>query len=413
MTAKLVGVVVGAVAVFALSAALTGGDPESPDQAAVEIFAPTPTPEPTPAPEPTAVPTPTAVPPARFTLSFTGDLLSHGPVIEQARRDGAETGLEFDYGPMLARVAPLVSAADIAVCHVETPISSDNTALSGYPVFNAPRELADGIAAAGFDTCSIASNHALDRGFTGITSTLDQLDRVGVAHTGTARSAEEQANPPIYEVGNVRVGHLSYTYGTNGIPVPADAPWSVNVTSIEGVLVQAAALREAGSDFTVLSIQWGNEYQQAPTPVQIEQATAFLESPDIDLIVGEHVHVAQPVDIINDKVVLYGIGNFLSNQSPQSCNSCPAASQDGMIFTVTVEETAPGVLETTHVSVTPTYVDRAFYEIVPVPQGLVDPDVDAGLADALRGAWERVNQAIFALDAPTTLVTVEPMPLTP
>jgi poly-gamma-glutamate synthesis protein (capsule biosynthesis protein) len=314
---------------------------------------------------------------------------------------------------MLAKVAPLVSAADIAVCHVETPISPDNTALSGYPIFNAPRELADGIAAAGFDTCSIASNHALDRGFTGITATLDELDRVGVAHTGTARSAEEQVNPPIYEVGNVRVGHLSYTYGTNGIPVPGDAPWSVNVTSIDGVLVQAAALRDAGSDFTVLSIQWGNEYQQAPSPVQIEQASAFLESPDIDLIVGEHVHVAQPVDIINDKVVLYGIGNFLSNQSPQSCNSCPAASQDGMIFTVTVEETAPGVFETTQVNVTPTYVDRSFYEIVPVPQGLADPDVAPGLADALRGSWERVNQAIFALDAPTSLVTVEPMPLTP
>ncbi len=387
--AKLVGLVVGAMVVFAVSAAFTGGDPESPDRAAVEILAPTPTPEPTPAPtpEPTAVPTPTPVPPARFTMSFTGDLLSHGPVIEQARRNGADVGLEFDYGPMLAQITPLVSIADIAVCHVETPISSDNTALSGYPVFNAPRELADGIATAGFDTCSIASNHALDRGFTGITATLDQLDRVGVAHTGTARSAEEQSNPPIYDLGNAKVGHLSYTYGTNGIPVPSDAPWSINVTSIEGVLVQAAALRDAGADYTVLNIQWGNEYQQAPSAVQIEQATAFLESPDIDLIIGEHVHVAQPVDVINGKVVLYGIGNFLSNQSPQSCNSCPAASQDGMIFTVTVEETSAGAFETTHVNVTPTYVDRGFFEIVPVPQGLADPDVEPGLADALRGSW--------------------------
>lgn len=407
---KLVAMAAAAVAIFVVVLLVTGSGGGPDPELEFAAVAPTPTATPAPTPAPTATPAPTPTPtPVQFTMSFSGDLLSHGPVIERARSNGATVGAEFDYTPMFEAVEPLVAAADLAVCHVETPISSDNTALSGYPVFNAPRELADAIASVGWDACSVASNHALDRGFAGVTATLDQLDRAGVAHSGTARTQAERDTPPIYDVAGVGVGHLSYTYGTNGIPVPADAPFSVNVTTVDAVLADAAAARAAGADFVVLSIQWGAEYRQAPTAVQLEQAEAFTASADIDLIIGAHAHVIQPVDVVNGKVVLYGLGNFVSNQSPQSCNSCPAASQDGMLFEVTVTETAPGALEVTGVHVIPTFVDRSTYQVVPVAQRLAQADTVVS-ADTLRASWERTHQAVYALGVDPALVTVEPLP---
>ena len=357
---------------------------------------------------PTVVPTPTEIPLRSITLSFTGELLSHGGIIEQARSNGTPDTSDYDYTPMFAAVAPLISVADLALCHQETPISSSNTALSGYPVFNAPREIADGIAAAGWDGCSVSSNHAIDKGFQGVTETLAELDRVGIGHTGTARSEEERANPPIYEIGGIAVGHMSWTYGTNGIPIPSSAPYSVNVTGVEAIKIEAAGLRARGAEWIVLSVQWGNEYQRSPSATQSDQARELLASPDIDLIIGAHVHVVQPAELIDGELVLYGLGNFLSNQSPQSCNSCPPGSQDGMIFTVTVEEALDGSLATTHAQVTPTFVDRSIYEIIPIAQRLADPD--AALAESLRASWARTNEAVYLLGIDPTLVGIDPIP---
>lgn len=366
-----------------------------------------PTAVPTATATPTVVPTPTEIPLRSISLAFTGELLSHGGVIDQARRNGTPETSDYDYTPMFAAVAPLLKQADLALCHQETPISSSNTALSGYPVFNAPREIADGIAAAGWDGCSVSSNHAIDKGFQGVTETLDELDRAGLGHTGTARTEEERANPPIYDIGGISVGHMSWTYGTNGIPVPSSAPFSVNVTGVEAIKVEAAALRARGAEWIVLSIQWGNEYQRSPSSTQSAQARELLASPDIDLIIGAHVHVVQPAEVIDGELVLYGLGNFLSNQSPQSCNSCPPGSQDGMIFTVTVEEALDGSLSVMHAQVTPTFVDRSTYEIIPVAQRLADPD--AALADTLRASWERTNEAVYLLDIDPTFLGIDPL----
>jgi len=392
---------------FAVLIALTSGD-EVDEVAELAVAAPTATPIPEPTPTPAPTPTPTPEPPRSVTLAFTGDLLSHGGVIEQARQNGTES-LVYDYRPMFALVAPILQEVDLAICHQETPLSADNTNLSGFPIFNAPGDLATAVAEAGWDGCSVASNHALDKGLTGVTETLDMLDRAGLAHSGTARSEVEATTPTIYDVGGVGIGQLSFTYGTNGIPIPADAPWSVNVTTVDAVLAQAAAARAAGADFVVLNIQWGNEYQQAPSADQTELASTFLASPDIDMIVGAHVHVIQPAEVIDGELVLYGLGNFLSNQSPQSCSSCPAGTQDGMIFEVTVDEVSPGVFAATAAHITPTFVDRSTYEVIPVAQALADPATPDSLIAALEASYERTVQAVRALDVSTELVTIEPL----
>src|SRR3954451_13589925 len=153
-----------------------------------------------------------AQPPARqVTLSFSGDILAHSPVNERAAVNGRSSGRTYDFRPMFARVKPLLSATDLAICHQETPLLPSDKGVSGYPVFNSPPEIADAVKDAGFDGCSTASNHAYDRGPAGVTSTLAQFDRVGVAHVGTARTASERAKPEVHTVRGVQIALLDYT----------------------------------------------------------------------------------------------------------------------------------------------------------------------------------------------------------
>lgn len=375
---RFVGGFVAVVAVvLGLQYLLVSGDREAAQLATQNIPTPAPTPTPTPAPTATPVPTPTPTPsptPSErtVTVAFSGEVLSHGPVIDQAAAHGAGD-VPYDYRPMFAEVAPLFESVDFAVCHVETPVSSDNVALSGYPIFNAPREMPAGLRASGYDACSTASNHSYDKGAAGVESTVAMLEEAGLLQTGMARTADERDTPALYTVGELTLGHLSYTYGLNGFSLPSDRPYLVNVTTVERVLADAQAAKEAGADLVVLSIQWGNEYQVDPSQTQVEQATAFLESEWIDVIIGAHVHVVQPLDVINDKVVFYGLGNFLSNQS---ANCCPAASQNGIIAYVEFTGSDDQGWAVSGISFTPTRVDRSDYTIVPLPQALASGDLD-------------------------------------
>jgi len=296
-----------------------------------------------------------------FTMAFSGDLLPHVSVVNVARDFGAASGWAYDFRPMFDQVRPLLSEADLAICHLETTLSVTDTDLSGYPRFRAPGELADAIAGAGYDGCSISSNHALDFGFDGVVTTLNQLDRVGVRHSGTARSHAEATTPTIYNVGGVRVGHLSFSYGFNGALVPPEAPWSANLIDPARILADAAATRQAGAQLVVVSLHWGAEYRSAPTSEQRALGQQLLASPDVDLIIGHHAHVVQPVQRIGDEFIVYGLGNFLSGQSA-------APRRDGVVVLVDVEIRS-GVPKVEAIRYQPTWVDRPNVIRVATPGG--------------------------------------------
>lgn len=318
---------------------------------------------------------------ATTTLAFSGEVLSHGPVIAQAAAYG-NGDLAHDYRPMFDEVRPLLEAADLAVCHLETPVSADNVRLSGYPIFNAPRDLPASLVAAGYDGCSTASNHSMDKGASGVRATLEVMRDTGLPQTGMARSQRQRDRPRLYRLGDLTVGHLSYTYGLNGFRLPSDQPYLVNVTTVDRVLADAEAAKAAGADIVALSIQWGNEYQVDPSTTQVSQARRFLRSDAIDVIVGAHVHVVQPLDVINGKYVFYGIGNFLSNQSA-AC--CPPASQNGIIAYLEVLGSADTGWIVDDVSFVPTRVDRSDYTIVPLPQAL-----ERDLSGGTRALYQQV-----------------------
>ncbi|MCF2533784.1 CapA family protein [Yinghuangia soli] len=253
---------------------------------------------------------------SRFTLVATGDVLAYPSIIRQAQDDAGGRG--HDFTKIFAGVSPVVSGADVALCHMETPYGQPDGPFTGYPLFKAPPQIAPALAAAGYDGCSTASNHTLDDGFSGLERTLAALDAAGIKHNGSARSAEEAAAPNILDVKGVKVAHLAWTYGTNGIPLPDGKPWAVDVVDVGRIVAEARAARKAGAEVVVLSMHWGSEWQRKPDADQLawaQQLTASADAgrKDIDLILGTHNHVPQPYAKVNGTWVVYGMGDQMAN----------------------------------------------------------------------------------------------------
>ena len=381
------------VAGAATSIAFDRDAPEPAQAPATTGDAPDDTVDDTPAiePEEVAAAPAAASGPRTFTIAATGDLLIHESVADAAR-----TADGWDFSPMFMHVAPILSAADLAVCHVETPMSPNNAQLSYFPAFVVPRELASAIAYAGYDTCSLASNHATDGGQEGIVGTISALDRAGVAHAGMALSEEDRERVTLVEAGDATVAHLSYSYGFTNRQLPADEPYLSNLIDEAAILDEARRARTEGADFVVLSMHWGANYEAVPDELQATLGPRILASPDVDLILGHHSHVVQPVARIGDEFLVYGMGNFLSNQSPESCNVCPVSTQDGVIVHLTVtEDAASGQWRVTDISHTPTWVDRSNYEIIDVLRGSGrDPALMAESAQRTASAIEALGIAV-------------------
>jgi len=187
--------------------------------------------------------------PRGFTLIASGDVLTHNAVLEQASAYGRRVGQPYDFRPMFADLRPLVSRADLAVCHLEVPLSRNGQDISGWPAFNAPPQLAAALRWAGYDACSTASNHAMDQGAQGVAATLEVMDTAGLRHAGTARTANDADRSTILEVRGLRVALLSYTYALNGGRLPRDRSWLVNTIEPRRIVADARAARAAGARF--------------------------------------------------------------------------------------------------------------------------------------------------------------------
>lgn len=365
-----------------------------------------------PAPTTTSTSTTTTVPttttttepptpgPAAFTVAVAGDLLPHLPLVERAGAYGRERGARYDFGPMLAPLAPILTAADLAVCHLEVPLARDQAAISGYPSFGAPDELADAIAGAGYDGCSTASNHSLDQGRAGIDRTLARFDHLGLRHAGTARTAEEGAAITTYDVAGAQVAHLSYAYGFNGYPLPGDAPFAANLIDVARIRDDARRAREAGAQLVVVSLHWGDEYRAQPSAFQRAVADDLLPSPDIDVLVGHHAHVVQPIELVEGTYVVWGLGNQLSNQrQPERA--------DGLTAVLHAEKQPGGRYRIVGVEAIPTYVEAGTFRVLPVV-----PAVAAGVSDPLRSellaSYDRTASVLAAVPAPGVVLAARP-----
>ncbi|MFF3884255.1 CapA family protein [Streptomyces sp. NPDC001914] len=254
-----------------------------------------------------------AAPARGFTLVAGGGVLPDSTVLERAGSDAGGAG--YDFRPMLAGVRPVVSHADLAICQMRT-VYDTGAAATGTYAFKTPPQLADGLAATGYDSCSTASNHTLDDGADGVRRTLDALDRAGVRHAGSARSAREASAVTLMRAGGARVAHLAYT---DGLALPQGQSWAVGLADPDRIVADARAARKAGADVVVVSLDWGTEWQDEPDERQLALSRRLTASrtggrPDIDLILGTRSHVPQAYEKVNGTWVVYGTGDQIAGE---------------------------------------------------------------------------------------------------
>lgn len=248
-------------------------------------------------------------------LLFVGDAMQHQAQLDRAKE--LSGGSSYDYSQCFSLISPALMEADYAVCNLEVPLGGGPD-YSGYPCFSAPDEYAIALRDAGFDLMLTANNHCLDRRDKAARRTLTALDSIGVDHIGTYNDAAQRDSlvPFIKNINGFKVGFLNYTYGTNGIQ-PRDGV-EVALIDKEKMKKEIAATRNAGAEIMVVAIHWGIEYVLTENATQRALAD-FLVEQGVDLIIGGHPHVIQPMKVVHnekedkDVLIVYSLGNFISN----------------------------------------------------------------------------------------------------
>ena len=266
-----------------------------------------------------------------ISISMVGDILLHTPV-EQAslQEDGS-----YCYEAIFAHLKEDIAAADLAIVNQEVILGGEELGVSGYPAFNAPFSVGDALVEAGFDVICHGTNHALDKGKKGLLNCISYWEEnyPDVAVLGIHDSQEAQDNIYIYEQGDFSIAILNYTYGTNGIPLPEDMPYAVDLLQEEQVIEDIRKAEEL-ADFTIVCPHWGTEYQLVQSAAQEKWAQIFAEN-GVDLVIGTHPHVIQPIEWVTDEktghemLVYYSLGNFV-NWTSESGNGIANRMVGGM-----------------------------------------------------------------------------------
>ncbi len=261
------------------------------------------------------------VEPADSYASITsfGDTLCHKPLFNAAYNKETET---YEFSPMFKYVERYFKDSTVTIGNLESSMAGPEGGYSGNPYFNAPEHLATDLKELGVDIMTTSNNHSLDKGFSGIESTLNYLDIAGILHTGTSRDEEEQDTILFKYLNGIKTAFLSYTYGTNGIAVPEGKEFCVNLIDEELMLKHINKAKKEGAELIIVSMHWGVEYQTTENKEQ-ERLAEFLIQNDVDIILGSHPHVLQPMKMVKvetesgeekEGLVIFSQGNFFSNQ---------------------------------------------------------------------------------------------------
>ncbi|GGA84416.1 CapA family protein [Ornithinibacillus halotolerans] len=248
-----------------------------------------------------------------ISIAAIGDMLIHNSVYNDAYN-----GDGYDFTPMLKRVKPFLSEATISIANQETMIGGVELGLSSYPTFNSPTEVGDALKWAGVNVVSLANNHTLDRGEEAIQRAIKHWETIDMMYTGSYKNPEDREDMRLFETEEgISVAFLSYTYGTNGIPVPIGKDYLVNLIDQE-LMAEDIKRAKDKADVVVLSLHFGNEYERMPNQAQ-KDLVQFVADEGVDVVLGHHPHVLQPIEWVsgengNRTLVIYSLGNFLSGQ---------------------------------------------------------------------------------------------------
>jgi len=290
----------------------------------------------------------------------------------------------YDLTPWFSQVKPILESGDWVVGNLETPMAGKDLKYTGFPRFNAPDELATAIKNAGIQLVSTANNHSLDRGVPGVQRTLATVRKAGLIPFGTSESAEDRNRVVIEERNGIRMGFLSYTYGTNGIPIPKGKEYAVNLIDLDAIKRDIEKLRQADADAVTVSLHFGVEYQRMPNADQTSLAEELVRA-GADIILGSHPHVVQPYEEISvpasesfdgtprKGIAIYSLGNFISNQTG---NWKDVGVIFGVRMTKTVYPDGTRSMEWNEITTEPTWVhiapknQKRHYTIIPLTSEL-------------------------------------------
>ena len=249
-----------------------------------------------------------------ISLVMVGDMLLHMRVEKSALQENGS----YNFDAIFAQVKPQIERADLALVNQEVIIGGEEMGISGYPCFNAPYEVGDALVEAGFDVVCHGTNLAMDQGKKGLKNCLNFWEKNYPEMTvlGINGSQEEQDTIYIYEQDGIRIAILNYTYGTNGIPLPSDMPYAVDLLEEEKVLADIQQAEEL-ADCTIVCPHWGTEYRLESDNQQEKWTQLFLEN-GVDLVLGTHPQVIEPIELLvddatgNSMLVYYSLGNFVN-----------------------------------------------------------------------------------------------------
>lgn len=275
------------------------------------------------------------------TLVMVGDMLMHMPV----NRSGIRADGDIDFSHLFTYTQKTISEADIAIVNQEVILGGAELGISGYPTFNTYYEVGDALADAGFDVVLHATNHAVDKGKEGLDNCMFywEKEHPEIAYLGIQDTQEERDTVYVTEQNGIKIAILNYTYGLNGLPLPEGMPYAVNLMDKEQMAKDIAKAKEL-SDFVVVCPHWGTEYVLKASSYQKNYARFFLEN-GVDLVIGTHPHVIEPVEILrddygNEMLVYYSLGNYVNSTASEENDI--GKRMLGAIAEVTVKKTENG-----------------------------------------------------------------------
>lgn len=318
------------------------------------------------------------------TISAVGDIMIHGPQLEaQVLDDGT-----YNFDNNFKHIKDIISSSDISIANLETTVNLEKQ-FSGYPSFNSPKELLETLKNVGFDIISTINNHTLDTGYNGVLSTLNELKVNGLKSVGTKSNVDDK-NYIIEDINNIKIGISTFSYGDisngqkylNGIPSgkATDLMNVINSSNVqdafETIKKEIDLMKLEGVEFIIIGLHWGKEYEQNPTYYQ-KTLAQMLANEGVDLILGSHPHVVQPIEFIKSEcaideetLVVYSMGNIISNQREEEMGF--KESENGIIPIIDIEKDEQGKVSIKEVKYVPTWVnkekvnDNTIYEIIPI-----------------------------------------------
>lgn len=289
-----------------------------------------------------------------FTLTAIGDVMCHNTQYWDAYNKDTDT---YDFSYVFENIKNYIEAADISIGSLETSFAGKDRGYSNYPTFNSPDALAYDLKEMGLDILSTAGNHCLDKGFSGLSRTIDVLDDAGLKHLGTYKTEEEQNQILIQDVKGVKIAFINYTYGTNGIPVPSGKDFCVNLIDKDLIKKHIQTAKEQNVDMIVACMHWGTEYRTTSNPEQ-EELADFLFQNGVDVILGNHPHVLEQMEkrtitledgTTKDGFVIYACGNFICDQNAEN-------TRNSIILNLTITKHANGKITIDKADYVPIYM---------------------------------------------------------